>query len=50
LETLLAWGTCNGAKALGMLEDIGTIAVGKKPGLVHITGLDGLQPAVTRIV
>ena len=48
-EALLNWGTHNGAKALGMLGDIGTIEVGKKPGLVHITGLDDAKPVANSI-
>ncbi len=36
LKTLLQWATHNGAKALGMEENMGSIAIGKKPGLVAI--------------
>lgn len=32
-ETLLKWATLNGAKALGFEEDLGSIEVGKTPGL-----------------
>ncbi|MCB9081727.1 MAG: amidohydrolase family protein [Lewinellaceae bacterium] len=32
--TLLRWATLNGAEALGMEEDLGSIAVGKTPGLI----------------
>ncbi len=32
-ETLLRWATLNGAEALGMENEIGSIAVGKTPGL-----------------
>lgn len=32
-ETLLQWATLNGAKALGFEEDLGSIEVGKTPGL-----------------
>ena len=39
-ETLLTWGTLNGAKALQMQDAIGTIEVGKKPGIVNISGLE----------
>lgn len=36
LETLLTWATINGAEALGFDNDLGSIAVGKQPGLVSI--------------
>ncbi len=32
-ETLLRWATLNGAEALGFEKDLGSIEVGKKPGL-----------------
>ncbi len=35
-ETLLRWGTRNGARALGMEGEIGSFEVGKKPGVVWI--------------
>ncbi len=38
LETILTWATINGAKALGFEDRLGTIEVGKSPGLVHISG------------
>ncbi|MEO7215856.1 amidohydrolase family protein [Mucilaginibacter sp.] len=40
-DTLLQWGTSNGAKFLGIDNDKGTIEPGKTPGLNLITGLDG---------
>ncbi|RWY49143.1 amidohydrolase family protein [Mucilaginibacter gilvus] len=40
-DTLLQWGTSNGAKFLDIDSDKGTIEVGKTPGLNLITGLDG---------
>ena len=33
-ETLLQWATINGAEALGMEQELGTIEAGKTPGLV----------------
>ena len=38
-ETLLQWATLNGAKALGFDEDLGSIEVGKTPGL-NLLNLD----------
>jgi len=35
-DTVLQWATLNGALALGMVKDLGTIEKGKKPGLVNI--------------
>jgi cytosine/adenosine deaminase-related metal-dependent hydrolase len=37
LATLLQWTTANGAAALGMQHRLGSITIGKKPGLVGIT-------------
>jgi aminodeoxyfutalosine deaminase len=34
LETLLRWATLNGAMALGFEDDLGSIEVGKRPGLL----------------
>ena len=36
LETLFTWACKNGAEALGFDDQLGTIEVGKQPGLVHI--------------
>lgn len=38
LETILTWATINGAKALGFDDRLGSIEVGKSPGLVLISG------------
>lgn len=38
-ETLLKWATLNGARFLGIDKQYGTLEVGKKPGLVQLTGL-----------
>jgi aminodeoxyfutalosine deaminase len=40
LEELLTWACLNGAKALQMDYKLGTLEVGKKPGLVLIKGAD----------
>ena len=40
LEELLTWATRNGAEALGMADEIGTAEVGKRCGLVLVTGVD----------
>ena len=40
LAELLQWATINGAKALGIEEHYGTIKVGKRSGIVNITGVD----------
>jgi aminodeoxyfutalosine deaminase len=45
-DTLLQWGTLNGAKALQMDSQIGSIAVGKKPGLLHIKDLTAQKPEI----
>ncbi len=39
-EKLIQWATINGAKALGFNHELGSIEVGKKPGLVHIFPFD----------
>ncbi len=36
LETLIQWATINGAQALGYDDRLGSIEVGKTPGLVHV--------------
>ena len=49
-ETLINWGTFNGAKALQMDSEIGSFEQGKYPGLLLINGLDsGRKPTVSRI-
>jgi len=43
LGKLLEWGTVNGAKFLGIDDEIGTLEPGKTPGLNLLTGLDGFK-------
>jgi aminodeoxyfutalosine deaminase len=40
LQEMLSWACMNGAKALGMDHQLGSIEVGKKPGLVFISQVD----------
>lgn len=42
-ENTVKWITINGAKALGMSDILGSLEVGKKPGLVLLTGMDGVN-------
>lgn len=49
-EELLKWGTANGADALQMSDRIGSFTPGKKPGLLHITGMEKEQPVIERIL
>ncbi len=50
-ETLLGWGTDNGACALQMQDTVGALKPGMQPGVVHISGLDtDVKPVVTRII
>ncbi|MES2266439.1 MAG: amidohydrolase family protein [Bacteroidota bacterium] len=43
IDTLLEWGTINGARFLGIDDEKGTIEVGKTPGLNLLTGMDGFK-------
>ncbi|MFD1257419.1 amidohydrolase family protein [Mucilaginibacter terrae] len=43
INKLLEWGTINGAKFLGIDDEVGTLEPGKKPGLNLLTGLDGFK-------
>lgn len=48
-ETLLSWGTKNGATALQLTDVVGAIEVGKKPGILQLTHIDSNEPKVKRI-
>jgi cytosine/adenosine deaminase-related metal-dependent hydrolase len=39
--TLLQWATRNGAEALGYEDELGTLEVGKAPGILLLSGLEG---------
>lgn len=49
LETLLTWATINGAEALGFDAELGSFAVGKKPGVNLLTNLSGQDIADLRL-
>ena len=40
LQSILQWATINGAKALGMDDNLGRFEAGKKPGIINITNLN----------
>lgn len=56
LTTLLTWACKNGAEALGFQDELGTLEIGKQPGLVNITGIqykgthEDLSQAISRRV
>jgi cytosine/adenosine deaminase-related metal-dependent hydrolase len=39
LDTLLRWATLNGAQALGFDDSLGSLEVGKTPGLLVVQGM-----------
>lgn len=48
-DVLLKWATINGAEALQFDKDMGSIEVGKKPGLLALQHLEGENPKDFRI-
>ena len=50
LDTLITWATLNGAKALGYEDRLGSITVGKKPGIVHIDNADVAIAKTKRVI
>jgi len=48
-DTLLKWATVNGAEALGMEEELGSIEIGKRPGLnlLDLTVTEENEPKFT---
>ncbi|MEM9929059.1 MAG: amidohydrolase family protein [Bacteroidota bacterium] len=48
-DTLLTWATINGAEALQFDADLGSLEVGKTPGLLVLKGLEGESPETFRI-
>jgi cytosine/adenosine deaminase-related metal-dependent hydrolase len=49
LETLLQWATINGAEALQFDRELGSLEVGKKPGLLLLSNLKGNDHSDFRI-
>ncbi|MEG2612241.1 MAG: amidohydrolase family protein [Alistipes sp.] len=47
LAELLGWATLNGARALGVEQELGSVAVGKRCGLNLLSGLDYQQMSLT---
>lgn len=46
---LLRWATLNGAEALGFDDELGSLSIGKKPGVLSLYDLDGHAPEDYRI-
>lgn len=41
MNELFTWASLNGAQFLGKEDVLGSIAAGKRPGIVHVSGIDG---------
>ena len=41
MNELFTWASLNGAHFLGKEDVLGSIAAGKRPGIVHVSGIDG---------
>jgi cytosine/adenosine deaminase-related metal-dependent hydrolase len=50
LSEMVKWASSNGAEALGMDRKLGTIEVGKRPGLLLLENIDLEKPLLTREV
>jgi len=48
-ETILQWATLNGAEALGYEQELGSIAIGKKPGLLLLNMKGGQLDRETKV-
>jgi cytosine/adenosine deaminase-related metal-dependent hydrolase len=49
-ESLLKWGTINGAKFLGLEDTYGSFSIGKKPGVLLLEQIDnGVISGLTRV-
>lgn len=40
MDEILTWACLNGARFLGKEDRLGSLSAGKRPGIVHITGID----------
>ena len=49
LAELVKWATVNGAKALGLEHTIGSVEIGKRPGIVLLEGVEQDSDGVLRI-